>query len=51
MDKYHKQLISWAKRRERLLSMIHKGKTQADIGRELGITRQAVSKLLAKAKK
>ena len=50
MKTYHTQLAEWAKRRKRLLSMINNGKTQAQVAREFGVSRQAIFKLLAKAK-
>ena len=36
-----------AERRELMLALIDEGVSQADIARELGVTRQAVQKMLA----
>jgi hypothetical protein len=36
-----------AERRELMQSLIDQGVTQADIARELGVTRQAIQKMLA----
>ena len=36
-----------AERRDLIRALIEKGFSQADIGRELGVTRQAVQKMLA----
>jgi DNA invertase Pin-like site-specific DNA recombinase len=36
-----------AQRRDLIQSLIDKGSSQADIGRELGVSRQAIQKMLA----
>jgi DNA-binding NarL/FixJ family response regulator len=45
---YSQQLKDWKARRQSILKQLAKGKTQSEVARSLGISRQAVSQMVRK---
>jgi Homeodomain-like domain len=48
MNLYQRQIQEYAKRRKAIVKRAAKGESQADIARDLGVTRSAVCKMLKK---